>query len=180
MLYNGKATYPEKSILKLSDMFFKNENASSCEYEWTATVLNINNGMNDLLKNACLALRSYADFVSLIRYNKDILHQNNQDAIENAINYTLQKKDVLYEILSRSKAEVTAMFLSEFNQEIHNDNLKAEGREEGRAEGRAEGLAEGLADKLKSLAELVNEGHIPYDVALRKANVPEEEFKKYL
>ena len=64
------------------------------------------------------------------------------------------------------------MFLNGFNQELHDKTLIEQGIELG--------LKQGLADNLRNLAELVNEGYVPYDVALAKAGVPEEEFKQYL
>ena len=129
VLYNGKASYPEKTILKLSDMFIKEDDSG--DYEWTATVLNINNGYNSNLKNICAALKDYTDFIELIRYNQTVLGMDDKHAVNTAIDKTLKKKNSLYKILSSSRAEVTEMFLCEFDQELHDKTLLEQGIEQG-------------------------------------------------
>ena len=54
VLYNGTEDRPEVEKLRLSDAFIHDDNSG--EFQWTATVLNINPGKNDDLLKACPAL----------------------------------------------------------------------------------------------------------------------------
>ena len=66
------------------------------------------------------------------------------------------------------------MFITEYNQERHDADLKAEGIEEGMAKGRAEGRAEG---GLFMLFGLVKDGLLTLSQAAERANMPVAEFK---
>lgn len=51
VLYNGKRKIKDKVILRLSDAFSALQNEG--QFEWTATVLNINKGHNEELLSKC-------------------------------------------------------------------------------------------------------------------------------
>ena len=61
VFYNGKKKIGDKVILKLSDAFSAPQNEG--QFEWTATVLNINEGHNEELLSKCKILREYAIIV---------------------------------------------------------------------------------------------------------------------
>ena len=57
VLYNGKRKIKDKVILRLSDAFSALQNEG--QFEWTATVLNINKGHNEELLSKCQILKEY-------------------------------------------------------------------------------------------------------------------------
>ncbi len=63
VFYNGTANRPSKETLRLSNAFRNGPG----DLEVMATVLNINEGFNRQIMEACDALRGYAHLVSLIR-----------------------------------------------------------------------------------------------------------------
>ena len=65
VFYNGEENYPEVSKLKLSDAFINPRDDG--EYEFTATVYNINLGKNKELLDACRPLKNYSFFVDRVR-----------------------------------------------------------------------------------------------------------------
>ncbi|MDY3773685.1 MAG: hypothetical protein SO023_01055, partial [Eubacterium sp.] len=100
-----------------------------------------------------------------------VLQESVKQAIEDCI-----RDGILRDFLIKNKAEVMSMCLYEFDEELHEQTLReegrAEGREEGRAEGREEGRAEGreeillqlVAVKLKrgkSISQIAEEFEIP-------------------
>ena len=101
VFYNGIERRAEKEILRLSDSFIMP--CSEGEYEWTATVYNINDCHNNDLMNKCKILQEYATMVAKIRE----FRQKGCDldmAIEEAIEYCLTHevlKDFLLSISRR-------------------------------------------------------------------------------
>lgn len=158
VFYNGTRNMPEKSILKLSDMFSKPDTV--CGYEWTATVININNGYNSELKDACSALKDYSNFVDMVHTNLK-KGMDNQEAVEEAVNETIRMNNSLSDILAISKAEVITMFLSEFDQEAYNNTLRADG-----ALQKEQQMYQKLLSKGKSVADIAE----MYDEDVERVN----------
>lgn len=150
VFYNGKDDYPEVSKLRLSDAFVIPRDDG--EFEFTATVYNINPGMNDELLNSCEPLREYCVFIERIRKNEK--YMTLEEAVSNAINSCI-KDGILADVLSEERNAVMRSILTitgftekeerEYQEELR-EEARAEGRAEGLAEGRAEGRAEGLAE----------------------------------
>lgn len=133
VLYNGTAEAPELQDLKLSDAFL----LPTQGYEWTAHMLNINAGHNSNIMEICPPLKGYA---SLIQYIRD--YQNEGFRIEDAVNKATNQcinEGLLEAYLSKKKAEVFLMLLTEFDEAAYAKTLRDEGREEGRVEGKKEG-----------------------------------------
>ena len=65
VLYLGKEERPDKEILRLSKAFI--HPLVEADYEWTATVLNVNIGHNKALLSACRVLKEYSQFVECSR-----------------------------------------------------------------------------------------------------------------
>ena len=128
VFYNGTKELPDTMEMKLSEMFEKKVD-TGCE--WTATLININAGKNKELMSACEMLRDYAEFVQLCRQYGETM--GIREGTVRAAEETIAKHNTLYDIFSRSKAEVIEMFLTDFNQEEYDEELREEGREEGRA-----------------------------------------------
>lgn len=104
------------------------------------------------LSDACEPLKEYAWVVDTIRRNQD-----NADNLESAINITLDDMPedfVIRPFLIAHRAEVTDMFITEYDQEKvlekGREEAKQEGREEGKAEGKEERNVEVASDMLKA------------------------------
>ena len=147
VFYNGTEEYPEISKLKLSDAF--SHPVIDGEYEFTATVYNINYGKNKNLLDSCSSLKGYSIFVDRVRKNEIKM------SIENAVDKAVQdciKDNILRDVLSEERSAAMLEMLTTFDEKLYEEGLKEEFKElglaEGKAEGRAEGLAEGRAEGL--------------------------------
>ena len=130
VFYNGIETRPEKEVLKLSDAYEIKQDVPSLELK--VTVLNINSGYNEELKNACKTLSDYAEYVERVRF-----HKSNGLSIEAAVDLTIEeciKEDKLKEFLIKNRSEAKAVSIYEYNEEEHIRMERAESREAGRAE----------------------------------------------
>ena len=131
VFYNGIERRAEKEILRLSDSFIMP--CSEGEYEWTATVYNINDGHNNDLMNKCKILQEYATMVAKIRE----FQQKGLDldlSIEEAIEYCLTH-EVLKEFLLEHKSEVADMLRMEYDEARTMNHLKEDYYEEGVKDG---------------------------------------------
>ena len=122
------------------------------KFEWTATMVNINVGMNPELLSKCKVLGVYATFVDKVRtYNQSMTLT---EAVDQAVDECVEA-GVLEEFLSKHRREVRNMVLTEFDEEKFLKMMRAEERAEGRAEGHKAGLAEGERNLLiKVLSKL--------------------------
>jgi hypothetical protein len=115
VFYNGmdeRMAGKDEVKLRLSDAFGDKSVAS--EFEWTATVKNINLGRNKELMEKCRPLMEYATLVDKIRrYNDEF------GDIEKAVNKAVDeciKEGILADFLIGHKAEVKDMCLTEYNE----------------------------------------------------------------
>ena len=123
VFYNGTVMKNDEVKLQLSDSF-ENPHAAQ-EFEWTATVKNINYGHNKELMENCHILKEYAQFVDKVRrYNKEL------NDIRAAIDKTIQEcidEGILKDFLSAHRAEVFNVCLTEYDEEIVKRDLREEG-----------------------------------------------------
>ena len=70
VLYNGKANYPEKSVIKLSDLF-KIKGNGKINLEVIVTVYNVNKGKNKAMMKRSKTLGEYASFTAKVQEYKD-------------------------------------------------------------------------------------------------------------
>lgn len=131
VFYNGTEERPEVGKLRLSDAFQIPDDSG--EFEWTATVLNINYGHNREIMEKCKALEEYAQFIFLVRENQK--EMDLKASIDAAVD-AMGNAECIGAFLRKNKSEVSAMLLTEFNQTVYERDLREEGWLEGRAEGR--------------------------------------------
>ena len=152
VFYNGIERRAEKEILRLSDSFIMP--CSEGEYEWTATVYNINDGHNKDLMNKCKILQEYATMVAKIRE----FQQKGLDldlSIEEAIEYCLTH-EVLKEFLLEHKSEVTDMLRMEYDEAKTLESYLEKGQEIGREEGEIIGEKRGkVIGEMKAKVSLI-------------------------
>jgi hypothetical protein len=128
VFYNGIEERPPMEELKLSDAFMQPVKAGN--YEWTATVYNLNTGKNDTILDKCKPLADYMELINRIRRN-----QKEGYIIEEAVDLAVEsciRDDILSEYLKGHRAEARNMCITEFNQESYERDIRAESRAEER------------------------------------------------
>jgi predicted transposase/invertase (TIGR01784 family) len=150
VFYNGEAPYPDKMILKLSDLF---ENPSDLwmlpalserqgsiqrdiNLELVVRVININEGRNAELAQKCKALAHYSVFVGKMRENRKA-GMSLEEVARKAVEYCL-KNDILKEFLEKHATEVLGMLMKEWNWDDALAVRFKEGWEGGLEKGREE------------------------------------------
>ncbi|MBE5965341.1 MAG: hypothetical protein E7252_10575 [Lachnospira sp.] len=139
VFYNGDDNNIEDvTSLRLSDAF--EEQDKSGDYEWTATVININSGYNKQLMDECPILKQYSDFIGKIKkYSKkyDI-----KEAVDIAVDEAIEE-DILKDFLIDHRQEVNDMYLAEFDEKKWEAIIREEEREEGIQIGIEKGIEQG-------------------------------------
>ena len=177
VFYNGTKEEPDRTELKLSDLFRKvaQERAQTESHtgshtvaerkepclECIAVMLNINYGHNKELMEKCRRLKEYAIFVETVRRNL-ALDMALRDSILLAVDECIEK-GVLSDILVSQKAEVVQMILETFDQEKHDEAMKKDWYEAGREDGQKEGRK---LERENGIRRLIT--------SLRKKETPEE------
>jgi hypothetical protein len=134
VLYNGKAPYPDYTILKLSEAFkdiakLKPTAPGNFALELVVPVYNINKGHNASLFKKSETLGGYSVLVDKIReYEKAIPRE---EAMKAAIKYCIEN-NILKQFLETNSSEVFNMLLTEWNTEEAKEVWFEEGREEER------------------------------------------------
>ena len=138
IFYNGRDLYPERKVLKLSELYVLKEEEISLEL--TALMLNINPGYNEELMNTCKTLRDYSEYTERVRRYAETMKL--EDAVERAITECI-REGILSEFLSKNRAEAKRMSIYEYDEERHMRQTRAEGYEDGEAAGIKKGEAIG-------------------------------------
>lgn len=129
VLYNGMDEQPGFMQLKLSDSFIHSD--SSGNFEWTANMVNLNDGKNDDLLNNCRPLKEYMTLINKIRENSK--NMEFEDAVDAAVTYCIEN-NVLKTFLLKHRAEVKDVCITEYREKSFVDGIRAEGRTEGQNE----------------------------------------------
>lgn len=139
VFYNGERNVPSVEKLKLSDAFM--HKVEDYEFEWTATMINLNEGKNEEILSKC---RMLSDYMTLINKIKKYKRETGKmrDAIDKAINECIEE-GVLKEFLEKHRDKVMMSCLTEFDEEVYRNGLLEEGREEATLE-----IAKNLLDIL--------------------------------
>jgi hypothetical protein len=145
VFYNGTRDEAPVQKLRLSDAFLNPLNDN--EFEWTATMYNLNKGKNDTLLSMCKPLSDYMTLINYIRENQND-GMNVKDAVDTAVKRCIEE-NVLGEFLKKHRAEVMDVCITEYNEKVFVNGI----HEEGRAEERAEAI-ERLLKKGKSPEEI--------------------------
>ena len=172
VFYNGTQEEPDRIELRLSDSFIRKEDEPCIECR--ALVLNINYGHNQELMGACRKLYEYAYFVQKVR---EFLGEGliRDAAIDRAVVHCIEA-DILKDFLSCHRAEVKDLFLTEYDEKLHERTL----REEGRMEGIGQGIEQGELKKAKEMAaSMLKDGMEPEKVK-RYAGLSDEQWDELL
>ena len=125
VFYNGVDVRPATEKLYLSDAFQTRDNRN--EFEWTATVINLNHPDNQTLISRCKPLSDYTTLVSKIQqYSKTM---SLKQAVNHAVNDCIAA-GILAQFLKAHRAEVLKVYLAEVNEKVLRKRLKEDGRNE--------------------------------------------------
>lgn len=125
VFYNGTSKHEPIEKLKLSDAFITED--SNHEFEWTATMINLNKGKNEELLSKCKPLSDYMTLINKINCYKKT-EATLQSAVNRAINECIEE-NVLADFLRKHRGDVMGNCLTEFNEEAYKKGLLEEGRE---------------------------------------------------
>ena len=106
----------ERRTLRLSDAFETDTGAG--EYEWTATMININSGKNQSIMDSCHVLYEYAVFVAKIKRYRESMEL--KEAIDLAVRECIEE-NILRDFLEQHRREVCDMCLTEFDEKKYED-----------------------------------------------------------
>ena len=134
----------EKIVLKLSDSFEKR--TGEPELELKVTVLNINAGYNETLMNACRLLKEYSLYVARVRSYASQMDMN--AAVNRAVEECISE-GILADFLLKSRAEVVAMSIFEYDEERERELIKKAEFECGKEEGIKAGIELGKAQGIE-------------------------------
>ena len=140
VFYNGELDIPERTVLRLSDAYEKP--VEKPDLELSVTMLNINSGYNEQLKETCTLLGEYMQYVEKVRHYTKTMHLD--QAVSKAVDDCIQK-GVLTEFLTSWKSEVIAMSIFEYDVKREKKKLLQTERKYARLEGLEEGIQKGLA-----------------------------------
>ena len=195
VFYNGTAPMEDQRVYKLSDMF--GHKTDTPELELVVRVININEGHNKELMEACKSLKQYSLFVSKVRkyieeerkkYSEvheevdDILILSNEerktiisDAVAKAIDECIAE-DILRDFFEKYREEVIKVGVIEYSAERHLNAVKNEGIDIGIDIGLDKGIA-GAAEILRGLG-LENDAIV--DKLCEQYDLSSEQASKYL
>ena len=144
VFYNGEKECPDTVKLHLSDSFEKP--TSPGEFEWTATMININRNHNESLQKKCRPLYNYVQYVTRISDNKKNGMPAKQ-AVNEAVDWAINR-NLLNGLFKIQKQEVLSMSLTEFDEEEFKRDMRNEGREEKTIEAARSFYANGVSVEL--------------------------------
>ena len=173
VFYNGTKDRPAVEKIRLSSAFESKDDSG--DFEWTATMYNLNSGKNEELLRKCRVLSEYMSFVNAVRKN----YEEGMDAevaVDRAVTECIQN-GILADYLRGHRAEVIAMILTEFDEEAYRKGIFEEGHKEGLEQGIEQGLSQG---RLEILLSLVKDGSLTVEKASAKLSISVEEFEKMM
>jgi len=132
VIYNGLEEYPEKAVIRLSDLY-KNQGLEN-KLELEVTVINANKGNNEKIMEQSRTLKEYAEFVAKVREYTESSGIELTEALSKAIEECV-KNDILREFLVKHGGEVVNLLSREFSMD---DFVEAQ------KEAKAEKIAENL------------------------------------
>ncbi len=126
VFYNGERNQEDVIKYRLSDAFEKP--TTEGEFEWTATVLNVNADHNPALQKKCKALYDYSSFVANVR--KRIKGGQDRDkAVEAAVDDAINGK-LLDGLFEEQKWDIIGIMLAEVDKEKYEKTIREEASQE--------------------------------------------------
>ena len=163
VFYNGELDIPERTVLRLSDAYEKP--VEKPDLELSVTMLNINSGYNEQLKETCTLLGEYMQYVEKVRHYTKTMHLD--QVVSKAVDDCIQK-GILAEFLTSWKSEVIAMSIFEYDEKREKKKLLQTERKYARLEGLEEGMQKGMQKGALGIIEIGRESGWEDDRILEK------------
>jgi len=112
-------------------------------------VININPGHNSALQKKCKSLYDYVRYVGRIAENKK-QGLSTQEAVDDAVSWAI-KENMLDGFFKVNKAEVSAMCLTEYDEEAAKRVFREDGYLDGVEDGKAAGMQQKAVEAAQSL-----------------------------
>ncbi|WP_294428699.1 Rpn family recombination-promoting nuclease/putative transposase [uncultured Treponema sp.] len=138
VFYNGDAEQADTIKYRLSDAFITEDSSSKddetydADFEWTATVININKNHNESLSKNCEPLYHYRKFVNQVKENLSS-GMSFDSAVNEAVDFAI-KSDFLEGFFRENRMKILDDIYTEFDQESYDETLRNDGRIEGARE----------------------------------------------
>ena len=134
VFYNGDTKQADIIKYKLSDAFItdvssKDGETYGADFEWTATVININKNHNESLSKNCEPLYYYCEFVNQVKENLS-QGMSFDSAVNEAVDFAI-KGDFLEGFFREKRMKILDDIYTEFDQESYDETLRNDGRIEG-------------------------------------------------
>ena len=113
VFYNGSREIEDVRKLKLSDAFINDSDSN--EFQWTATMYNLNKGKNIELLAKCKPLADYMTLINYIRDNQE-KGMSVEDSIDNAVTRCITD-GIMVDFLEKHRAEVMDVCITEYNEQ---------------------------------------------------------------
>lgn len=160
VFYNGEKNMPDVAKFRLSDAFIKPDKDGAHDFEWTATMLNINKGSNEALHKKCESLYHYSGYVAKIRDNL-AEGMSLLGAVTQAVDFAIAN-NYLDGFFKREKGKIIMYSMAEFDQEAYDRRRREEGARQNAVEAAKSFYANGasfelIAKSLKMTVEQVQE-----------------------
>ena len=131
VFYNGDTKQADIIKYKLSDAFITDSSSKDSEtygtdFEWTATVININKNHNESLSKNCEPLYYYCEFVNQVKENLSS-GMTFDSAVNEAVDYAI-KGDFLEGFFREKRMKILDDIYTEFDQESYDETLRNDGR----------------------------------------------------
>ena len=161
VFYNGNDMKEDRILLRLSDSFSKTQEKACMELE--ALVLNINYGKNKELMNCCRPLMEYSYFIKIVKQYSEKMERD--CAINMAVDACITE-NILKDILTKNRAEVVDMLLTEYNEEkimnLMEDELQME------------------RQRTEEMKQLLEQQQLEFKIQLEQEQLEKQEFKSQL
>ena len=162
VFYNGNEEAPEKSKLKLSDAFIDFEEKG--DFEWTATMININKNNNETLQKKCKPLYDYCIFIDRIKININS-GMDTEPSVDEAIDWAISQ-NLLEGYIMEQRAEVKFSILTDFDQEKYDRSRRHEGYVQGAQQQAVETAINMLKKKTYPVDEIAELNGLPLEKVL--------------
>lgn len=161
IFYNGVEEKPDMQVLKLSDMYTRKDEPYALELE--AVLININQGHNLELMEACKTLSDYAEYTSRVRAYAEELPL--EQAVEQTITECIEE-DILADFLKKNRAEAKSVSIYEYDEEKHLRQEREAGMEIGIQALIQDNLEEGKSKEV-IIEKLIRRFHVTDEAANR-------------
>ena len=100
-------------------------------------------------------------------------------AIDRAVVHCIEA-DILKDFLSRHRTEVKDLFLTEYDEKLHERTLREEGRAEGIKQGIGQGIEQGELKKAKKMATAMLKDGMAPDKVKKYSELSEKQWDEFL